>query len=121
MRFFLLQQLLFARDCALMSYTQSDAQSIVSDFFGAATSYGLTSNIKKTEVLFQPGPGAPPHNPIIMVGGEQLRVVDKLGYLVGGERGVLSRNTRRDDKSLPTLVRPMPHMDGSSIDCGQTM
>ena len=92
--FMLLRDLLFADDCALIAYTESDAQSIVNDFSRAATRYGLTISIKKTEVLFQPRPGTPPRNPLIMIGDEQLKAVDKFCYL----GGVLSQNARIDDE-----------------------
>lgn len=92
--FMLVRELLFADDCALMAYTQSDAQSIVNDFSRAASRYGLTISIKKTEVLFQPRPGAPPHDSVIMIGDEQLKAVDKFCYL----GGVLSQNARIDDE-----------------------
>ena len=90
----LLRELLFADDGALLAYTQEDLQSVVNSFARAASRYGLTISIKKTEVMFQPKPGAPPHSPIITIDGERLNAVDKFCYL----GGVLSQNARIDDE-----------------------
>ena len=92
--FLLLLELLFADDCALMAYTQEDLQSAVDDFARSANRYGLTISIKKTEVLFQPRPGTLPHQPVITIGGEQLKAVDKFCYL----GGFISQNARVDDE-----------------------
>ena len=71
----LLRELLFADDCALIAYTEDELQSILNDFARAASRYGLTISIKKTKVMFQPKPGSSPHDPVIKIGDEQLKVV----------------------------------------------
>ena len=48
----LLRELLFTDDCALIAYTEDELQSILNDFARAASRYGLTISIKKTEAMF---------------------------------------------------------------------
>ena len=52
----LMTGLLFADDCALLAHTEEALQHIVNRFSNAATNYGLTVSLKKTEVLCQPPP-----------------------------------------------------------------
>ena len=40
-------------------------------------SYDLTISIKKTEAVYQPGPGKPYKEPTITVKGQRLQLVDK--------------------------------------------
>ena len=89
----LLRELLFADDCALIAYTEDELQSILNDFARAASSYGLTISIKKTEAMFQPKPGSSPRDPIIKIGDKQLKIVQKFCYL----GGFLSQNACIDD------------------------
>ena len=46
----LITELLFADDCALLAYTEEALQHIVNHFSDAAKNFGLTINLKKTEV-----------------------------------------------------------------------
>ena len=61
--------------CALIAYTEDKLQSILNDFVRAASRYGFTISIKKTEVMFQPKSGSSPRDPIIKIGNKQLKVV----------------------------------------------
>ncbi|XP_076031933.1 uncharacterized protein LOC143019836 [Oratosquilla oratoria] len=90
----LIRELLFADDCALIAHTQADMQSIVNDFARTTTRFGLTISIKKIEVLYQPRPGAAPHDTTIFIGNEQLKAVDKFCYL----GAILSQNARIDNE-----------------------
>lgn len=90
----LLRELLFADDCALIAHTEDELQSILNDFERAASRYGLTISIKKTEVMFQPKPGSSPRDPVIKIGDKQLKVVLKFCYL----GGFLSQNACIDDE-----------------------
>lgn len=66
--FLLLRELLFADDCALIVHTEDELQGILNDFARAASRYGLTISIIKTEVVFQPKPGSSPRDPVIKIG-----------------------------------------------------
>ena len=46
----LITKLLFADDCALLARTEEALQHIVNRFSDAAKNFGLTINLKKTEV-----------------------------------------------------------------------
>ncbi len=54
----LLRDLLFADDCALLAHIFDDIQSITNAFARSARRFGLTISLKKTEVIYQPKPGA---------------------------------------------------------------
>ena len=73
---------------------KEDLQRILNDFARSATRYGLTISINKTEVMYQPKPGSPSHDPVIGIGDEQLKVVQKFCYL----GGFLSQNACIDDE-----------------------
>ena len=47
----LINKLLFADDCALLAHTKEAPQHVVKRFSDAAKNFGLTINLKKTEVL----------------------------------------------------------------------
>ena len=49
-------ELLFADDCALIAPTEEALQRTVNCFGKAATAFGLTISLKKTEVMYQPPP-----------------------------------------------------------------
>ena len=76
-----IQDLLFADDCALSAATHDAMQQSMNLFSTACTDFGLTISIKKTEVLYQPPPGKPHHEPTITVNGEKLEATDKFAYL----------------------------------------
>ena len=54
----LIRDLLFADDCALLAHTVDDIQAITNAFARSARRFGLTISMKKTDVIYQPKPGA---------------------------------------------------------------
>ena len=76
-------------------------QSIVDDFARAAVRYGLTIRIKKTDVLHQPRPGTPLGNPIITIGNEALKLVQKFCYL----GGTISQNSKFYDELMARISK----------------
>ena len=77
----LIQEALFADDCALMAHTESDLQTITERFSEAARLFGLTISISKTEALHQPAPGSTAASPTITIDGSELKTVDQFKYL----------------------------------------
>ena len=57
----LLQEILFADDCALLAHTEYDIQMMMDSFSEASKLFGLTISLNKTEVLHQPAPNTHPH------------------------------------------------------------
>ena len=69
----IVRDFLFADDCALAAHSEVDLHELADCFATAATSFGLTLSIKKTEVLRQlaPNTARPPPN-ITMDGNAQI-------------------------------------------------
>ena len=77
----LIDDLLFADDCALLAHTEEALQHNVNRFSDAAKNFDLTISLKKTEVLYQPPPReaySPPH---ISIDGTDLNAVEHFTYL----------------------------------------
>ena len=79
----LIRDLLYADDADLVTHTEADLQSLLTAFDSTAEAFGLTINLKKTVVMFQPAPCKTYHPPTIYLKGEVLKVVDKFVYLGG--------------------------------------
>ncbi|PFX14737.1 hypothetical protein AWC38_SpisGene21085 [Stylophora pistillata] len=79
--FLLLLELLFADACALIAYTGDELQGILNDFARAALRYSLAISMIKNEVIIQPKPGTFPRDPVVKIGDEQLKFVQKFCYL----------------------------------------
>ena len=94
MSLLLSRALLFADDCALIAQTANDLQSILNDFAGAASRYGLTISITTTKVMLQPKLRSFPLDPLIKIGGKQLKALGTFCYL----GGFLSQNASIDDE-----------------------
>ena len=77
----LITELLFADDCALLVHTEETLQHIVNRFSDAATNFGLTISLKKTEVLYQPPPRVAYSPPHISIDGTNLNAVEHFTYL----------------------------------------
>ena len=90
----LIRYLLFADDCALLAHTVDDIQAITKAFAISARRFGLTISLKKTEVIYQPKPGADYTAPTITIDNNPLNVVDKFTYL----GSPLSQNALIDDE-----------------------
>jgi hypothetical protein len=52
----LIQEALFADDCALMAHRPDALQVMLNKFSESSKLFGLTISLAKTEVLFQPAP-----------------------------------------------------------------
>ncbi|XP_047497804.1 uncharacterized protein LOC125044886 [Penaeus chinensis] len=76
-----IRDFLFADDCALNAGTEQKMQHELDCFSRACDNFGLTISTKKTEVMYQPGPGQPYQEPHIMVKGQELQAVDSFTYL----------------------------------------
>ena len=63
------QELLYADDCALEAHSQQVIQWISDSFANSAARYGLTINLQKTEVMYQPAPGKQYREPKVLIGG----------------------------------------------------
>ena len=84
----------FADDMAKGAPTEEKMQKRVDQVSDSCDNYGLTTSIKKTEVVYQPAPGKPFKEPTITVKGQRLQVVDKFTYL----ESTLSRVVHIDDE-----------------------
>lgn len=85
----------YADDNAVCALNEADLQVIINSFADAYSKIGLSINVQKTQVLFQPSPGdnnrIPPN---IQLGGDNLENVDRFAYL--GSH--LSSNATIDDE-----------------------
>ena len=77
----LLQEVLFADDCALVAHAESDLQIVLDRFSEASKLFGLTVSLGKTEVLHQPAPNTHPPSPSIVIDNTPLASVDHFRYL----------------------------------------
>ena len=77
----LIRDLLFADDCALLTHTVDDIQAITIAFARSARRFGLTICLKKTEVIYQPKPGADYTARTITIDNNPLNVTGKFTYL----------------------------------------
>lgn len=75
------QELLYADDCALEAHSQQDIQLICDSFAHSAARYGLTINLQKTEVMYQPAPGKQYQEPKVLIGGALIKPVTDFCYL----------------------------------------
>ena len=77
----LILDLLFADDCALLAHTEEGLQIAVDKFAKAATAFGLTISLKKTEVLHQKPPRTAYVPPRVNIDGHPLNTVEQFTYL----------------------------------------
>ena len=90
----LIQELLYADDCVLCASSEADLQAITSSIACAATRFGLTINVSKREVLYQPTPGALSQPVTIIIDGAEVKQTNKFCCL----GSVLSDNAVIDDE-----------------------
>ena len=95
----LIRDLLFADDCALLAHTVEDIQAITNAFARSARRFGLTISLKKTEVIYQPKPGADYTAPTITTDNKPLNVFDKFTYM----GSTISQNALIDDEILARI------------------
>ena len=77
----IVRDFLFADDCALVAHSEADLQELADCFATAATSFGLTVSIKKTEMLRQLAPNTARPPPNFTMDGNALKNVDTFKYL----------------------------------------
>ena len=77
----LIQEAVFADDCALMVHKPVDLQAMLNSFSGASKQFGLLISLGKTEVLFQRAPNSVTPQPAIFIDDVELKVVDSFQYL----------------------------------------
>ena len=77
----LIQEALFADDCALMAHKPGDLQAMLESFSDASKQFGLSISLVKTEVLFQRAPNSVAPQPAIFIADAELKVVDSFKYL----------------------------------------
>ena len=77
----LIQELLFADDCALVASSLSQLRNLVNRFSLASKAFGLTISLKKTEVLHQPKPNSAHADPVVSIDDYHLKSVKSFTYL----------------------------------------
>ena len=76
----IVHELQFANDCALVTHSLEDLQ-VTSHFASAAKDFGLTINLKKTEVLYQLAPGSSYVKPTFLIDDIHVNPDTKFCYL----------------------------------------
>ena len=77
----LLQDALFANDCALVAHDNSDLQLMLDRFSDASKLFGLTISLGRIEVLHEPAPHTNHPASSISIDGIQLANVESFKYL----------------------------------------
>ena len=77
----LITDLLYADDCALVAHSEGALQELADRLSAAATKFGLTISLSKTEVMLQPAPNSNISDPAICINGTQLKTVSEFTYL----------------------------------------
>jgi len=90
-----IRDLLYADDCAIVAHLLNDVQQLFDRFWEAASWFGLTVSLKKTEVMLQPSSDTAYIPPVIRVGDVTLNVVDKFCYL-----GSIFANTTNSESDI---------------------
>ena len=86
-------------DSAFVAHTEAELQHLV-DHFSSAADFGLAINASKTEVMYQPPPGAEYHDPNILLNGTPLPVTKSFTYL-----GSLVTNDTNLDTEVGRRIR----------------
>ena len=79
---------LYTNDCALAENTLEDAKEIVNCLTSLASRFGLSINIKKTEVIYQSLPKSSFSGDILQINNTPLVNVEKSCYLGSVYRGM---------------------------------
>ena len=101
----------YADDCAIAAHTEADLQNTLDAFSEAYKLLGLTVNVTKTKVLFQPAQPLTATAPNIDIEGATLENVDHFAYLEVGKHRC--RNSTQDQMCVlfirqaerPSLLR----------------
>ncbi|KAJ7414395.1 hypothetical protein BTVI_41220 [Pitangus sulphuratus] len=78
---YLIHELLYTDDAALVAHTEGALQRLTYCFAEAAEVFGLEVILKKTEVFYQPAPQEASHHPHITIGETELKSVQQFNYL----------------------------------------
>ena len=97
----IVNEFLFANDCALNATTQANMQNRVDKFSMACNNFGQTISTKKTEVMHQPVRRKLYVQTNITIKEQQLKVVEKFTYL----GSILSKSIVMDDKVNTRLAK----------------
>ena len=107
-KLFTIRDLLFADDCALSACSHEALQRLCNCFAAAASRFGLTISIKKTEALYQPAPGNMYVPPAITIDGKLLKAVENfkyLGSIVSNDGSIDAEITARIAKATAAFGR----------------
>ena len=74
-------ELQYADDCAIAAHTEADLQNTIDAFSEAYKLLGITVNVTKTKVIFQPAQPLTATAPTIDIEGTTLENVDHFAYL----------------------------------------
>ena len=96
-----IQDSLFADDCALVAHNQDSAQQLFDRFAKAAHRFGLRVSSKKTEVMLQPSNKQNYSAPVIPAGDTVLKAVNRFCYL----GSLLSTATNIDEDVSARLAK----------------
>jgi len=96
----LIRELLFADDSALVAHSPQEIQRIINAFSDASKKFGLTINIKKTEVLYQPNSSIV-QEVDIMIDGKKLSSVPEFTYL----GSTITKDGRIDAEILKRMAK----------------
>ena len=77
----LIRDFLYADDCALAAHSEEALQELADRLAAAATKFGLTISLSKTEVMLQPAPELDIPRPKVCINGTQLKTVNEFTYL----------------------------------------
>ena len=111
----LMQDLLYADDCALCAHSEADLQELCNHFAEAARLFGLSINLSKTEVMHQRPPRDESVNQEtnIKIGNVSLKEVPTFVYL----GSTLSNDAMLDHEIATRIKKPAPasadYMTGS--------
>jgi len=73
----MITDLLYADDCAFVAHSEAEAQQLCTRFCTAATRFGLTVSMKKTEFMLQPCNRSSYTSPKVTAGDTELSATDK--------------------------------------------
>ena len=101
------RDLLYTDETGFMSHFEVDLQTILDRFAAASASFGLSINVRITEVLHQHTPGTPYTAPTILLNGTPLNVATTFKYL-----GSTIANDCSLDKELSVRIQSTSAMFG---------
>ena len=104
----LIQEALFADDCALMAHKPGDLQAMLNSFSDASKQFGLTISLGKTEVLIQRAPNSVAPQPAVSIDDAELKVVNSFKYpgsMISNDGSLDKEIASRISKASQTLGR----------------